>query len=217
MPPVETKDTKQRILDAAQAAFADQGFAGASLRTITSAAEVNLAAVNYHFGSKEQLFAAVFARRIEPINRLRLERLDALEAAAGQAPIALEALLEAFIEPAYQLMSAERDRGAEFLRLSGRMFSDAGEHWAGVRALFQEPLERYLAAFGRSLAALPADEVLWRLFFVVGGMCHALGSGGILTYFSGGACRGDDPRESMARLVPFLAAGMRARAAEATR
>ncbi|HVS19316.1 MAG TPA: TetR/AcrR family transcriptional regulator [Planctomycetota bacterium] len=205
----ETRDTKARLLDAAEASFGEHGFQGSSLRAITSAAEANLAAVHYHFGSKEQLFAAVFARRIEPINARRLERLDALEAAAGGAAVEVEALLAAFIEPACNAFAQIEDRGARFLQLSGRMFSEPGEHWTAVRALLEEPLARFLAAFGKSLPHLPPREVLWRLFFVVGGMCHAFSAGAMLTEFSDGACRGDDARQSVPRLIGFLAAGMR--------
>lgn len=209
METTETRDTKARLLDAAEADFAAHGFQGATLRAITTTAEANLAAVNYHFGSKEQLFAAVFARRIEPINARRLARLDALEAEAAGAPIEVEALLAAFIEPACNAFAELDDRGARFLELSGRMFNEPGEHWTAVRSLFEEPLARYLAAFGRSLPHLPRHEVLWRLFFVVGGMCHTFSAGAILTSFSDGACRGDDSAQSVPRLIGFLAGGMR--------
>ena len=77
------RGTKERILDSAERLFAEQGFAGASMRAITTAAGANLAAVNYHFGSKESLIDAVFARRLQPINRERLEWLDRLESAGN--------------------------------------------------------------------------------------------------------------------------------------
>ena len=70
-------DTKQRILDSAERLFAEYGFAGVSLRTIIADAKVNLAAIHYHYRSKEALFDAVILRRLEPINRERLELLDA--------------------------------------------------------------------------------------------------------------------------------------------
>src|SRR5262252_5809342 len=74
--PVATKD---RILDAAEALFMEHGFEATSLRSITAAAGVNLAAVNYHFGSKEELFQAVLTRRLDPMNQERIELLEALE------------------------------------------------------------------------------------------------------------------------------------------
>ena len=76
-------DTKERILDVAERLFADRGFPATPLRDITSEAGVNVASVNYHFGSKEALLAAVLERRLHPVNARRLELLDAIESAAG--------------------------------------------------------------------------------------------------------------------------------------
>ena len=92
--------TRQRILGAAEELFAERGFAGASLRQVTAAANVNLAAVNYHFGSKDNLIEEVFRRRLDELSRRRLERLAAIEAAGTPT---LEAVLHAFITPALEL------------------------------------------------------------------------------------------------------------------
>lgn len=94
-----TMDTKQRILDAAEQLFAEHGFDGASLRAITGIAGVNLAAVNYHFKSKESLIQAVLARKLGPINQRRLALLDAYEADAGSKPVPLEKIVHAMIGP----------------------------------------------------------------------------------------------------------------------
>ena len=80
-------DTASRILDAAEALFMEHGFDGTSMRMITGQAGVNLAAINYHFGSKEGLFQGVFRRRLTDLNRRRVAELDALEAEAGGAPL----------------------------------------------------------------------------------------------------------------------------------
>jgi AcrR family transcriptional regulator len=211
-------DTKQRLLDSAEAAFAEQGFAGASLRAITRRAGANLAAVHYHFGSKEALFGAVFERRLEAINRERLRRLDRLEREAGGEAVALEALVRAFVEPACSVMAGD-EQGARFLRLSGRMFSEPGAHWLPVRR-FMEPIrERFVAAFAASLPGITLEGVYWRLHFVLGAMCHALAAGPLLTLFSDGACDGEDRCRLLDELVPFLTSAMRAPAtpAEVTR
>ena len=90
----ERVDTKVRILDAAEKLFGMNGFEGTSLRDITSAADVNLAAINYHFQTKDSLIDAIVARRIEPVNKKRFEMLDA----AGPNPT-VEQILTAFIAP----------------------------------------------------------------------------------------------------------------------
>src|SRR5437868_13227937 len=94
----EKVDTKSRILDAAEKLFGMNGFDATSLRDITTAADVNLAAINYHFQTKDSLIDAIVARRIEPVNRKRLELLDA----AGTSP-AVEQILTAFLAPVLQV------------------------------------------------------------------------------------------------------------------
>ena len=90
-------DTKERILDAAEGLFADRGFPGTSMRDITQGADANIAAVNYHFGSKEALLLAVLERRIEPVNQARLARLDELESSAGGQPVPIEDVVKALM------------------------------------------------------------------------------------------------------------------------
>src|SRR5678809_546336 len=85
--------TKTRILDAAERLFVEHGFEATSLRSLTSAAGVNLAAVNYHFGSKEELFQAVLTRRLDPMNQERIELLEKLERESPGRPISVEKIL----------------------------------------------------------------------------------------------------------------------------
>ena len=111
--------TKRRILDAAETLFMEHGFEATSLRAITTAAEVNLAAANYHFGSKEELFQAVLTRRLDPMNEARLELLTRFEHASAPRAVPCEKILAALFIPALEL-ARDRDRGGEnFLRLLG--------------------------------------------------------------------------------------------------
>ena len=117
-----TDSTRQRILDTAERLFADQGFHATTLRQITSEAGVNLAAVNYHHGSKDALILAVFQRRLDDLNSERLARLDRAVAAAD--PPELEGVLEAFIYPALLLSSNSAGDGGRFMRLLMRAWSE---------------------------------------------------------------------------------------------
>lgn len=200
--------TKDRILDAAEALFADRGFAATSMRQITAAADANLAAVNYHFGSKEGLFGAVFARRITPVNEQRLVLLDELESRAAPGAPVLEDVLEAFLRPALRL--SRTSQGAQFLRLAGRVYTEPGEHWVPVVAQFDAVRDRYLAAFGGALPALPEVTLFWRTHFMIGVMCHTLADNDRLSHLSGGLCDSTDEDATLRQLVPFLGAGMRA-------
>src|SRR5882672_6635627 len=111
----EQKATKTKILDTAERLFGEQGYAATSLRQVIAKADVNVAAVHYHFGSKEDLLDAVVARKAGPVNAARLVRLGQVEAAKG--PLNVEKVLEAFLEP-----TAEMARhNPTFVRLMGRM------------------------------------------------------------------------------------------------
>src|SRR5213595_3553615 len=119
--PVATKD---RILDAAESLFMEHGFEATSLRSITAAADVNLAAVNYHFGSKEELFQAVLTRRLDPMNQARVALLDRFEGEAGDAPVSCERILSALLTPALALSRDPERGGKNFLRVLGRAYAD---------------------------------------------------------------------------------------------
>jgi AcrR family transcriptional regulator len=119
-----SQDTKSRILDVAEHLFMEHGFEATSLRQLTSSAGVNLAAVNYHFGSKEELFQAVLTRRLDPMNHERIELLARLERESGDKPIACERILAAMLTPALRLARDERRGGKNFLRLIGRAYAD---------------------------------------------------------------------------------------------
>src|SRR5438552_17150621 len=95
-------DTRTRVLDVAEELFGEEGIERVSVRDITDKAKVNVAAINYHFGSKEDLIVAVFERRVIPVNDARLAALDAIEQTAGKRSPKVEAILEAFIRPALE-------------------------------------------------------------------------------------------------------------------
>ena len=122
-----TGATKDRILDTAEEIFADRGFAAASLREITRKAGVNLAAVNYHFGSKERLIQAVMARRLGPLNRERLVLLERILENVGTARPPVEAIVEAFIGPALRMKHALGEAGDSFLRLMGHAMNQPSD------------------------------------------------------------------------------------------
>ena len=204
-------DTRERLLDAAEALFAEHGFDGASLRAITTRAGTNLAAANYHFRSKEALLDAVIDRRIGPVNAQRLERLDALaalEETAGRA-VELEDLLEAFVGPALRLASDPRG-GETFMRLMGRMHAESGELWERFIARMRPIRERFTAALSRALPELSHAELAWRMHFTAGAMVGTMSDHCRLRELSGGLCDPEDAQGTIRRIVPFLAAGMRA-------
>lgn len=200
--------TKEQILDAAERMFAENGIHAVSLRTIIAEAEVNLAAVHYHFGSKDALVEAVFERRVAPVNEERLAWLDRLEA-EWDGPPPVEEVLRALVTPAIQL-AMDPDRGRTFMKTCGRFYTEAGDHLQPIfDRLFNKIIERFVAAFRRACPELPPVELLWRVHFAVGVMAHTLLDSERLRRISGGACDPSDVGGVVERMVNFAAAGMK--------
>ncbi|HXZ47374.1 MAG TPA: TetR/AcrR family transcriptional regulator [Usitatibacter sp.] len=203
-------DTKTRILDAAEALFTEHGFEATSLRQLTAAAGVNLAAVNYHFGSKEELFQAVLTRRLDPMNQERIELLEALERQADGRPPSCEKVLFAMLMPALRLARDERRGGKNFLRVIGRAYADPApfiRHF--LHAQYAEMVERYKEAFLRALPHLTRQELTWRLHFVLGALSYSLASTDALKQFAQ-VTHADNDELMLQRLAPFLVAGLKA-------
>jgi len=169
-------DTKERILDAAERLFARQGFHATSLRAITGEAEVNLAAVNYHFGSKEALLDAVFERRLTPLNHLRLDGLQKVmeEAIASGGPPQVESLLRAFLEPTMRLLCPEAGGGHFVLLVGYGLVDPEGPVGKAFLARMKPILSLLYESLCEALPNLPKEEVFRRLQFVLGTFAHTL-------------------------------------------
>ncbi len=196
-------DTKTRILDAAERVFSQDGFDAASLRGITAAAHVNLAAVNYHFQTKEALFAAVIERRVGPVNQRRLELLDALT-----GKVSAERILEAFIRPPLDVCAAE---ASIFRPLMARLHGVPRElHTRIIEDVFAHVFHRFVDALEVALPGIPRQELQWRLFFVVGAVSQALAWGPIISKFVDDGSTLEEDEALTHRLVSFGTAGMKA-------
>lgn len=202
--------TKDRILDAAEGLFAERGFAETSLRNITSRATVNLASVNYHFGSKKSLIQAVFDRFLrEFCDKLGTE-MAVLEQRKGET--ALEDVLGAVLPALLHIDTLRPNGAAIFMRLLGRAYSETQGHMR--RFMFErygEVMERFTHAIVKASPGLPANEVFWRLHFMLGSVVFTLGGGSALREIAEADFKELVDLEAVARkLIPFLAAGMRA-------
>jgi len=195
-------DTKTRILNSAEKLFGLNGFDATSLRDITAEAQVNLAAVNYHFQSKDSLIDALIERRILPINQRRFELLDA----AGHPP-SVEQIVEAFLSPLLMLEVLPA------VPLIGRVMSNPDQFFQRVfKKHLQHVAERFSQAIREALPELSAEEAFWRLFFMAGCMTQVLALSSVLPLLSGQPV---DRHALMRRLVNFVAAGLRAPVAAA--
>jgi AcrR family transcriptional regulator len=203
-----SQETPDQILDTAERLFAERGIDAVSLRTLTAEAGVNLASVHYHFGSKEALVTAVFDRRVDRLNRERLEMLDAVERRAGGGPPLLEDVLRALFAPAIRI---SLETGPTFMRLCGRMYAEPAEY---VQKYFEEKfgpmIERFTAAFERAVPELSHKERGWRLHFAVGAMVFTMLESEKLKAYSKGLCDPANVDEAIEQMVYYAAAGMRA-------
>lgn len=202
-------DTKERILDTAERLFAGQGYAATSLRAIISEAGVNLAAVHYHFHSKEALLEAIVLRRAEPANRERLELLERFEREAGDQPLALEKVIEAFVEPAFRVARDPSRGGPVFRQMIGRLYAEGDMIPRILASHFRPLLERFGEALQRALPALPPDELFWRIHFAFGAITQAL-RGGRDWEIADSPLRESDAELTINRLVAFVSGGFRA-------
>ena len=203
-------ETRTRILDAAEELFMQHGFEGTSMRQLTSRAGVNLAAVNYHFGSKDALIEAVLRRRLDPMNAARIAALEELEKEnRASAP---EAIIRAFVGPSLRMIEDARSGGRNFIRLLGRTYTDPAK---GIRALigqmYAPAMERYKRALQRALPQMPADELVWRMHFMFGTLAYTLAATDTVQLIAG--CKPEDRHDARLleeRLTAFLAAGLHA-------
>ena len=204
--------TQERILDAAERLFAEKGIDATSLRKVTAAAGVNVAAIHYHFGSKEELLRAVIARRMEPVNQERLKRLDRLESATAAPTV--EDLLQAFLEPALDMLDALGERGALLARLVARIYSDSSEPLKNVLlAEMGGIFARFAGALMQALPELPPAEVVLRFQYTAGVLHQSLS---IIEHelpveeLSPVDLPDLDAASVLPRMVSFVAAGLRA-------
>ena len=211
-------DTKETILDAAEALFAEQGYAATSLRQLTTRAGVTLAAVNYHFGGKEPLAKAVLARRIAPVNHERLRRLDAL----APKQRTLRAIVRAFVEPPLRA-GADGGRsgdtpGSRLCRVFGRVMVEQPPFLRTFLAQqFRPVARRFEAALAAALPGHDSATLWWRLHFVIGAMAHTLQNSATVAHLSEGRCDADDVDALIEHLVAFAIGGLRAPAPAVTR
>ena len=167
--------TREALLNAAERLFSELGVEATSVRAITKAANANLGAINYHFGSKDQLVMEVFTRRLQPLNRERLARLDALEKAAGKRKLKLEEIIEALVRPAVEDREVQSEHETAFMQVICRCFQEPNPKLkAFVEEQFREIAKRFDAAVLRAIPDLPPEELYWRMKFFFGALHHGL-------------------------------------------
>jgi AcrR family transcriptional regulator len=208
------EERRQAILDVAEALFAENGIAATSVRSILAAAGANVAAVHYHFGSKEKLVEEVFRRRADKIAN---DRVRGLKRALADPDTTwrLERIVRAFLESGFT--GGDTPEGAaRFARLRARIST---EDTALARRLqsdcFDASSRKFIAALAAVLPDLDADAVAWRFHAMLGVMVYTMANPGRIQTLTDGVCDPSDYLEAVDRLVPIVAAMFRSDTATA--
>jgi len=203
-------ETRTRILDAAEELFMLHGFESTSMRLLTAKAGANLAAVNYHFGSKDALVEAVFRRRLDPMNAARIAELDRMEKDAGGRALSPRQIIGAFVGVSLRMIEDSKSGGRNFIRLLGRTYTDPQKPIrALIGQLYAPAMERFKTAFERALPQMPRDELIWRMHFMFGTLAYTLAATDTVQLIAG--CKPEDRYDAgllEARLTAFLQAGL---------
>jgi AcrR family transcriptional regulator len=202
-----TGSTKNRIRQTAARMFSERGFDNVSLRDITTGAGVNIAAVNYHFGSKVGLLTDVFERYATPVNKARLELLDECERKSGDSPPGVSDILWALLSPAFHAPDSGTE-GRYFHQMLGRMSSSSNPD---VRRIlfntFDVVASRFVDMMSRACPDLSREELFWRLTCVYGAMMYAQADNGRIRTLAGESFDSTNMDDALKYMIPFLTAG----------
>lgn len=205
-------ETVDRILDAAEELFAERGFSETSLRMITGHARVNLAAVNYHFGSKKALIQAVFARFLTPFSLALEAAMDQLEAKAAPNHPALESLLKVLTHTAIAMPRQNERSIAIYMRLQGLAYTQSQGHLRKfLEQEYSRTFGRFMGLLKEATPQLSAVDRYWRIQFMLGATAFTMSSSEALSDILKNKLGVETQvEEIVARLVPFLSSGMQA-------
>jgi AcrR family transcriptional regulator len=201
--------TRSAILAAAERLYADRGFGDVTLRDIVAEANVNLAAVNYHFGSKDELIAELFVTRSIATNRERLRELKAAEEqGGGRAP--LEAILHALVGPTLRGCLGPANQRSTAARFMIRASIESVPPIRRIKNREIDHLRKFAAAMRRALPERSDEDIYWGLHFALAMAHHTIRESERLTKLSDGQCDLDDVDDIIARVVGMAMMGLNA-------
>jgi AcrR family transcriptional regulator len=192
--------TRSAILAAAERLYADRGFSDVTLRDIVAAANVNLAAVNYHFGSKDELIAELFVSRSIATNRERLNELKAAEQQGG-GRASIDAILRALVGPPLRGCLGPDREGSTAARFMIRASIESVPPIRRIRNREIDHLRKFAAAMRRAMPTRNETELYWGLHFALAMAHHTIREKERLTKLSEGKCDLDDVAGIIERVV----------------
>ena len=200
--------TRNHIIRAAEKLFANKGFRAMTLRDVTQEAKVNLAAVNYHFGSKNNLMYEVIRDRIEPINIARLKRLESLISEHREVPLPLNTIFDSLFRPLFESDGPRKGPNPALLKMIGRTFAEPADFMRGMhRDFFQELSQRYLTELKRSCPDFSDETLKYRFFLTISTMLGATINQVILENLSDSKSSPPNYDKILSELIAYATAG----------
>lgn len=200
--------TRERMLDAAEALFAQHGYHGTSMRDVAQQSDARLALVAYHFGTKETLFDKVVDRRASYMALQRIRLLDEARERAGEHLIPLEDLVTGYVWPFVE-RSSKGGRGWKSYALLIARASNAPDYAKVIGVHYNAVARQYLVEFARSLPEVEEEKVYHGFSFMVGTMLSLVAEPGRIESLSSGRYKSSDLERVFANMVPYLTAGFR--------
>lgn len=204
-------ETRQRILDAAESLFTQHGINGVSLREIATKADIRISNLQYHFKTREDLYFAVFERRIMAINEDRLARLESIKQSSGYDYDHLEDVVRALVEPMVMRSGDVKSGGGNYATLLNQVTNEPADYARRISREFFDPIARItIEAFAKALPDLDMKSLPWVYIFAVGAMTASISRTDRVKLLSDNACDPLDVARTVSLLVPFITGGMRA-------
>jgi AcrR family transcriptional regulator len=201
-----TTDTKEQIISVAERLFAERGFAGTTLRNVVSEAGANLAAVHYHFGSKEDLFRAVVARFARPVVEQELALLEQLQ--AGHEVPSVEAILTALLKPNLEILAKDKDTLLVQGQFMGRCRTEPEPIKSIAAGEFAVSTEAFLDVLQRALPEQSRAQIHWKFDLVIAALIRVQTEAG-QPFALLQTTDPEDIQNATEKLVKFLSPGMR--------
>ena len=208
--------TRERILDAAEELFANTGYNGTSLRDVARSAELQTAAIGYHYPSKEELFDTVIRRRAAVMTEWRQRVLTEMRKRHGSKAIPIDELVRAYVQPFYESANHGDAGWRHYAALMGRLANST----MGTEVIarhYDTTAREYIAELLRSLPGVPRPTVIDGFTFMVASMLALCASTGRAQQLSGTSGDERPLNEPFSNLVTFLVSGFLALPAESSK
>ncbi|MGH8194553.1 MAG: TetR/AcrR family transcriptional regulator [Woeseiaceae bacterium] len=202
--------TRERILDAAEELFARDGFAAVTVRRIMRNADADVSLAYYHFKSKRDLFDAVMMRRVDHLNRIRLDALEKVEQRHPDDLPTVEEIIGAFTNPLLDLLASDHEEWRHYFALIAQINNST--EWGGelMTRYFDPLVARFIEALRKVLPDCDDADLYWSYHFLSGALTLTFAETGRIDNLSGGVCKSSDMASINARMPAFIAAGFEA-------